>query len=79
MKSTSSSDTDRLYVSYIQTVWRTSPEGRCRKDQAGPALRSDRQHLVTTARVLIAERSYASVGTEEIVQAAGATRSALYY
>lgn len=41
-------------------------------------LRSEatRQRLVTAARVLFAERSYASVGTEEIVQAAGATRSA---
>jgi AcrR family transcriptional regulator len=30
-------------------------------------------------RVLFAERGHASVGTEEIVQAAGVTRGALYY
>ena len=38
-----------------------------------------RRLLVTAGRALFGTRGYASVGTEEIVRAAGVTRGALYH
>jgi AcrR family transcriptional regulator len=38
-----------------------------------------RETLVRTARQLFADRGYAAVGTEEVVQRAGLTRGALYH
>jgi AcrR family transcriptional regulator len=52
----------------------TRPTGR--KAQQSQATRSA---LIRAARGLFAERGYAAVGTEEIVQRAGVTRGALYH
>ncbi len=37
------------------------------------------QHLISVARWLFSERGYSAVSTEDIVQAAGVTRGALYH
>src|SRR3982074_931129 len=48
---------------------------RTKAEQSGATMAP----LMGAARALFAERGYAGVGTEEIVQAAGVTRGALYH
>jgi AcrR family transcriptional regulator len=63
----------------------SSPEGaRAEADPARPRTKAAQRQatiaaLVNVARELFAERGYADVGTEEIVQRAGVTRGALYH
>jgi AcrR family transcriptional regulator len=54
------------------------------KDNEGPRTKAAQREatvaaLIGAARVLFAEKGYAGVGTEEIVQRAGVTRGALYH
>jgi AcrR family transcriptional regulator len=58
--------------------------GRAQEAPARPRTKVEQREatvagLVTAARELFAERGYAGVGTEEIVQRAGVTRGALYH
>jgi len=55
------------------TMTDTSPRTKAEQSEATIAA------LVGAARALFAERGYAAVGTEEIVQRAGVTRGALYH
>jgi AcrR family transcriptional regulator len=52
---------------------------RAEKTKQDLRSQATRQRLVAVARALFAERGYAGVGTEQIVQAAGVTRGAHYH
>src|SRR5207248_1935359 len=69
--------TECMYL-HIQTVCMSTvdePTPRTKAEQSEATTAA----LIEAGRALFAERGYAGVGTEEIVQAAGVTRGALYH
>jgi AcrR family transcriptional regulator len=68
--------TDRLYVSYQQSVCNCKVAVRRTQTERSAATR---KALLTAARELWGERGYANVGTPEIAEAAGVTRGAMYH